>query len=75
MKGLNRGLGIQSISCIRVRYGADGAPKNAGPQPFSLPRSTQWPGAGCLFRHSLALSPLMLPPHLYPRRVPIKNRW
>jgi len=59
----------------RVRYGADGAPKNAGPRPFSPPRTTQRPGAGCLFRHSLPLSPLRPPPHPYPRRVPIKNRW
>jgi len=33
----------------RVRYGADGTPKNAGPRPFSLPRPTEPPGAGCLF--------------------------
>ena len=57
-----------------VRYGADGAPKNAGPQPFSPPRPTQRPGAGCLFRHSLPLSPLRPPPHSYPRRVPVKNK-
>jgi len=37
----------------RVRYGADGAPKNRGPRPFSPPRPTQRLGAGCLFRHSL----------------------
>ena len=59
----------------RVRYGADGAPKNAGPRPFSPPRPTQRPGAWCLFRHSLPLSPLRPPPHPYPRRVPVKNRW
>jgi len=59
----------------RVRYGADGAPKNAGPRPFSQPRPTQRPGAGCLFRHSLPLSPLRPPPQPYPRRVPVKNIW
>jgi len=60
---------------LRVRYGADGAPKNAGPRPFSPPRPAQWPGAGCLFRHSLPLSPLRPLLHPYPRRVPVKNRW
>jgi len=64
-----------SLFVVRVRYGADGAPKNAGPRPFSPPRPTQRPGAGCLFRHSLPLSPLRPPPHAYPRRVPVKNRW
>jgi len=59
----------------RVRYGADGAPKNAGPRPFSPLRPTQRPGAWYLFRHSLPLSPLRPPPHPYPRRVPIENRW
>jgi len=60
---------------IRLRYGADGALKNASPRPFSPPRPTQRPGAGCVFRHSLPLSPLRPPPHSYPRRVPVKNRW
>ena len=60
---------------IRVRYGADGAPKNAGPRPFSPPRPTQRPGAGCLFSHSLPLSALRPPPHPYPRRVPVRNGW
>jgi len=64
-----------SYAVSRVRYGADGAPKNAGPRPFSPPHPTQRPGAGCLFRHSLPLSPLRPPPHPYPRRVPVKNRW
>jgi len=63
------------LFAVRVRYGADGAPKNEGPRPFSPPRPTQRPGAGCLFRHSLPLSPLKPPPHPYPRRVPVKNRW
>jgi len=54
----------------RVRYGADGAPKNAGPRPFSPPHPTQRPGAGCLFRHSLPLSPLRPPPHPIPQTGP-----
>jgi len=57
-----------------VRYGADGAPKNAGPRPLSPPRPTQLPGAGSLIRHSLPLSPLRPPPQPYPRQVPVKNR-
>jgi len=65
----------EGLSDLRVRYGADRAPKNAGPRPFSPPRPTQRPRAGCLFRHSLPLSPLRPPPHPYPRRVPVKNRW
>ena len=57
----------------RVRYGADGAPENAGPRPFSPPCPAQRPGAECLFRHSLPLSPLRPPPHPDPGRVPAKN--
>jgi len=59
----------------RVRYGTDGDPKSTGPMPFSTPRPTQPPGAGCLFPYSLPLSPLRPRPHPYPRRVPVKNRW
>jgi len=59
----------------RVRYGADGAPENVAPRPFSPPCPAQRPGAGCLFRHSLPLSPLRPPPHPYPGRVPVKNGW
>jgi len=66
---------ISSQLANRVRYGADGAPENAGPRPFSPPRPAQWPGAGCLFRHSPPLSPLRPPPHPYPGRVPVKNGW
>jgi len=62
-------------NAARVRYGADGAPKNPGPRRFSPPRPTQRPGVRCLFRHSLPLSPLRPPPHPYLRRVPVKNRW
>jgi len=68
---------VQSMGPIgeaRVRYGADGALKNAGPWAFSLLRPTQGPGAWYLFRHSLPVSPLRPPPHPYPRRVPVKHR-
>jgi len=57
----------------RVRYGAGGATENAGPRPCSPPYPAQRPGAGCLFRHSLPLSPLRPPPHPYPGQVPAKN--
>jgi len=65
----------ESLPRSRVRYGADGAPKNAGTRAVSPPLPTQGPGAECLFRHSLPLSPLRPPPHPYPRRVPVKERW
>jgi len=72
--GRHEGGGSNDGKMSRVRYGANGALKNAGPRPFSPPRPTQRPGAGCLFRHSLPLSPLRPQPHPYPRRVPVKNR-
>jgi len=56
----------------RVRYGADGAPENAGLRPFSPPCPAQRPGAGCLFRHSLPLSPLRPPPTHTPDGSPLK---
>jgi len=75
LRHLSKNKGGTTCSLCRVVCRADGALKNAGPRPFSPPRPTQRPGAGCLFRHSLPLSPLRPPPHPYPRRVPVKNRW
>jgi len=39
------GIGVQ----LSVRYGASGAPKNAGPQPNSPPRPAERAGAGRVF--------------------------
>ena len=64
-----------ALVTARVRYGADGAPENAGPRPFSPPCPAQRLGAGCLFRHSLPLSPPRPPPHPYPGRVPAIHGW
>jgi len=50
-------------------------PENTGPQPFSPLHPTQRPTAGCLFRHSLPLSPLRPQPHPFPRQVAVKNSW
>jgi len=66
---------VFAVVRLRVRYGADGAPDNAGPRPFSPPCPAQRPGAGCLFRHFLPLSPPRPPPHPYPGRVRAKNGW
>jgi len=63
------------LTLTRVRYRASGAPKTAGPWPFPPPRPAQWPGAGRNFWHSLPLSPPGHPPHLPPRRVPVKIWW
>jgi len=37
--------GVSQVSLISVRYGASGAPKNAGPRPNSPPRPAERPGA------------------------------
>ena len=40
---------LPSSDMTSVRYGASGAPKNAGPRLNSQPSPAEWPGAGRVF--------------------------
>jgi len=51
----------------------DSAQENMCRKPFSPPRHIQWPGPVSAFQHSLPLSPLIPPPHPYPRPVHVQK--
>jgi len=61
---------LLEIGVSSVRYGASGAPKNAGPRPNSLPRPAERPGAGRVILWFPAPAP---GPGRSPDRSPLKQ--